>query len=204
MGVFGKKKSPSRRDERQLVEDRDDEGSDCDDNVGLEFESDESSSSLGGNKYEPPPTINSFIIATANANSIAADSGTAENTGTTSPRVAVATPSVEILRPEPNMQNKNTKGNAAIDSSIINHEPETSTGCCATAEAWELGYNLERFRLIKNKRKTLSKRLSSFSHRWKSFRDNQLAIRSRNLRSNNREGYDDGTLSSDGSTNSYG
>jgi hypothetical protein len=125
MGVFGKKKSPSRRDERQLVEDRDDEGSDCDDNVGLEFESDESSSSLGGNKYEPPPTINSFIIATANANSIAADSGTAENTGTTSPRVAVATPSVEILRPEPNMQNKNTKGNAAIDSSIINHEPET-------------------------------------------------------------------------------
>jgi hypothetical protein len=80
------------------------------------------------------------------------------------------------------------------------HNPKVTTGHCDTDEYWELEYNSEQFRRIENERKTFYKRLSSFSQRWKSFRDDQRSSTSRqsNLQKKNREGDNDEILPSVG------
>lgn len=202
MGIFGKKKSPQQRDEQQLINDNEVVSEQ------VSFKSDESS---GGRHYEPPPTYTSNLLQP--------DSGSQENIKA-DPRVAAIAP-VEILHPDSSKEsqrndteenddvknayaavNDDDKNDYVVIKTSIN-KPK-SAGCCAT-EAFEIEYELDRFRNIINKRKRISERLASFSYRWKSFRADQLANLHRPwIRERHVDGDDERTQSSGGSSNSSG
>ena len=169
-----------------------------------------------GKKYEPPSTTIEASLATATGNSLVPDSG--------KPPMARVTLSVESLGAVMNATTTQS-GSIIIDNEpkvttgycaskepdattghCATHNPKVTTGHCDTDEYWELEYNSEQFRRIENERKTFYKRLSSFSQRWKSFRDDQRSSTSRqsNLQKKNREGDNDEILPSVGLASSNG
>ena len=196
MEIFGKAESPPRDgEEGQLIHH----------DGGVDKISSNHDLSSYENRYEPPPVFTTKItVADVSA---AADITSGENDITTNNGFIPereGSPTAETFASD-GMTSNNRGGNTDEMKTNVS-AAEFSSGCCSS-ESFEIEYDKERFSNLKNKRKDISQRLFSFSQRWKSFRDDQLA----NFRAGRRwhpqrstEGDDERTLSSgDSSNNSY-
>lgn len=198
MDVFGKAESPSRdHEEGQLIHH----------NGGVdEIASNHDDLSSYENRYEPPPVFTTKITVadvSAEAGVVSGENDIEKETGFIPEREG--NPIAETFASDDMTSNNLTTNMGEMKSNVS--AADISSGCCSS-ESFEIEYDKERFSNLKNKRKDIFQRFSSFSQRWKSFRDDQLA----NFRAGRRwhpqrntEGDDERTLSSgDSSNNSYG
>jgi len=225
MGVFGKRKheAPPRRDEDKLLRD----------NIRISDKSMDSSINSKNegqkNEYEPPSTftiINRLAAKSNNADSSAAASADAamnKNSTQDSSNSQDKKAALEILRPV--VESKGSRPRKVqqddedryddvvmVSTNSMAHSEYTAkvaTGCCGS-EAFELEYDKDRFHCTTKQRKTIpdrltsfSRKISTFSHRLKSYREDQIAnSHASRLLCQPRE--EDETLSSAGSSISYG
>mmetsp|Transcript_5972 Transcript_5972/g.14478 ORF Transcript_5972/g.14478 Transcript_5972/m.14478 type:complete len:572 (-) Transcript_5972:108-1823(-) len=190
MDVFGKAESPPRdREEGQLIHH----------NGGVDKTISHNDLSSYENRYEPPPVFTTKITVadvSAAADVISGENDITKNNGLIPEREG--SPTAEIFASDD--MTSNNRGANTDEMKSNASAAEISSGCCSS-ESFEIEYDKERFSNLKNKR------FSSFSQRWKSFRDDQLA----NFRAGrrwhpqrNNGGDDERTLSSgDSSNNSY-
>lgn len=179
--------------------------------------------------YEPPPAFTAKITVTDNSsgssnssvngnisvndNSIVngnSDGNDTTESIVTNPQQVSREPSLESPRPGHGNNGtdiRNATQNDVSDSGIVvvdaaTNEPK-STGCfsCVAVESFEIEYDRNRFGRIENKTNAVSKRISFFSHRWWSYRDNLLANHHGERQWNPD---DERTLSSGDSSKSYG